>query len=732
MCIIDLIILSTFSILKIFLVFSQNKLVRDAMDVQEFDFGDVERATNYFSEKNVIREGSLGKVYKGELLRPGGRVTYAFKRLRTRGRDVTLELFKYLSKIKHENIYSPVGYCVEKNVAKEKLKWEVLIYEFPSRGSLDLYLSKEELTWLKRLNICLGVVRGLSYLHDVGLVHGNLMSKNILLDDNWEAKLANFNLAQGFEVVFSRGECWLSFSSGRLIVDDIVHWHYRTGDPTEDIYSLGTVLFQALCGKPTPTREYMGNHFLSSFARFYYAEGTFRDIIDPTLRKQMSQKSFDIFSAISYRCLHHERPKIHEIVNKIEEALEHQLEFENVLVVAEQKRSFQQQQLKIPLKEIQLATNGFHADHLIGRGGFGGVYKAELLHLDVRNYVKMNNSHRQSIVENFAYQRIKSKVAVKKLDNRYGQGTKQFLQEIEVLSVLNHQNIVPLLGFCDEDGEMILVYEYASNGSLDRHIGKIGKVYGHTWAQRLQICLDVAHGLKYLHEMDIIHRDIKSANILIGDTQEGMIGDFGLSRVKKNTNVEFSVTDVAGTPGYVEPKYARTGMVSKQTDIYSLGVVLLEVFCGRLAISPTLGDDPEYLLHQAKRHFQQKTFNQMIDPYLNEEFEKSRAISENTSVFHSIIIFAEITYKCLHNDQAHQLTMADVVKELKKAWAIYHVSRYFFHNDLKGIFTEERVEMLSTEIIQRDITDYTNFTDFTTGKAFLHDYKRLFKWFWNR
>ncbi|KAJ9565750.1 hypothetical protein OSB04_001716 [Centaurea solstitialis] len=653
------------------------------MGFKRFDYEDIKQATNNFAEDNIIGIGSSGKVYQGKLLRPEGLVTYAFKRIESHGRSGNLKLYMYLSKIKHENICSFVGICMDTPTT------EVLVFEFPSRRSLDLYLSTAELTWLKRLKICLGVARGLSYLHgDKGIVHHNVKITNILLDDNWQAKI-NFGNADWEE--------YTTLHNPIGTIDNIDPWYFESGFLTKesDIYSLGMVLFEVLCRKPTSTTsdDSVIVEPLSKLARQHYENGTLTEIIDPILRKQMSPNSFDIFSAISYRCRQwdrEKRPKILEIVKKIEEALGHQLEFEKVSAV-ELKRSFQQH-LKIPLKEIHFATNGFHANHLIGWGGFGGVYKAELLHLDVRKYVKMDDFHRQSIVENSTYPRRKSKVAVKKLDSRYGQGRKQFLQEIDVLSLLNHQNIVPLLGFCDEDGEMILVYEYASNGSLDRHIGKFGKVYSHTWAQRLQICLDMAHGLNYLHEMDIIHRDIKSANILIGHAQEVMIGDFGLSRTKKNPDVEYSITDVAGTAAYVEPKYARTGMLTKQTDIYSLGVVLLEVFCGRLVVSPTLGDDPEYLLHEAKRHFQQKTFNQMIDPYLNEEFEKSCAISGNTSFSDSINTFVEITYKCLHDDQAHHLTMKDVVKELKKASTIFH---------------GEGMEMLSTEPTKLDTNNFT-------------------------
>ncbi|GKC01907.1 phloem protein 2-like protein [Tanacetum coccineum] len=256
----------------------------------------------------------------------------------------------------------------------------------------------------------------------------------------------------------------------------------------------------------------------------------------------------------------------------------------------------------IPSKEIYSATNG----------GFGGVYKAKLFHFDVRK--------------------------------------------------LKHRNLVSLLGFCDHDGDMILVYEHASNGSLDKCINNRRRVYSHTWAQRLQICLDVAHGLSYLHNLGIIHRDIKSANILLGRNLEGVIGDFGLSRTSKHQSVEFSMTNVAGTPAYIDPKYFRTGKLTKQSDIYSFGVVLWEVLCGRLAILPKIGDDQEYLLHLATHHFIQNKLNLIIDPQLKEEFVKSSSIP---------------------------------VKELKRAWTFHVAGVEMFSlniiNSATSGFSEEHV-----------------------------------------
>ncbi|PWA60205.1 protein kinase-like domain-containing protein [Artemisia annua] len=513
-----------------------------------------------------------------------------------------------------------------------------------------------------------------------------------------------------------------------------------------DIHSLGIVFFEVLCGRRAFDTEYdSGSQYLMKLVEQSYKEGKLDEIIDPFLRSQMAPDSLRTFSNIAYQCCNkyrEQRPNIDHILQELEQAVELQLKFEELALVHEleqavalqlkfeelalvhvddgvegipmvqdeyykvddgvegipmvQDEYYKEKNLEhwiIPLKEIFSATNGFCNDHRIGGGGFGGVYKAKLFHFDVRKYVKINGS------QNFStrgggfggYPRRRSTVAIKKLDSRYGQGKREFLQEIEVLSRLKHRNLVSLLGFCDHDGDMILVYEHASNGSLDNCINNRRRV---TWAQRLQICLDVAHGLSYLHNLGIIHRDIKSANILLGRNLEGVIGDFGLSRTSKHQNVEFSITNVAGTPAYIDPKYFRTGELTKQSDIYSFGVVLWDVLCGRLAILPTIGDDQEYLLHSARRHFEKNELNLIIDPQLREEFEKSSSNPGNKNFEDSIKTFAAIAYDCL-DAKAKQLTMDDVVKELKKAWTFHVIGVEMFSlntiNSATSGFSEEHV-----------------------------------------
>lgn len=714
--------------------FFKRKVPTSGTDIMSFDhlrirLKDIKRATNNFGPEYYIGRGEFGKVYKGQLLRGKDLFTFAFKRLDNRlGQGSPSPNFWeeiiMLSRYTHENLVSLVGFCDEKGE-------RILVYEFLARGSLDRYLSTTKLSWSMRLQICICVARGLNYLHNPQgsqqrVLHGNIKSANILLDEDWHAKIADFGLIKfglGNNIIFTT-----TIEGVTIGYLDPLYLSMGFLTIESDIYSFGVVLFEVLCGRLAVTRDRDGVTYLTELIYRHYLGGTLVDIIDPNLRGQMNKDSFDIYSAIAYQCLRfnrEERPTVLEIVEELEKSLlalqqvgevvkerppfEYDFTFEDDLYkvgeVAKERPTDEDdfykkenlEHLKIPLSEILSATNKFHVDHCIGWGGFGGVYKAELFHSDVRKYVEENGSNQVSMVELYGYPRRKSKVAVKRLDSAVGQGKKEFLQEIKVLSRLNHENLVSLLGFCDENDEMILVYEYASNGSLDKCIQNIQKGYSTPWQKRLQICLDMAHGLNYLHNLHVIHRDMKSGNILLGNNWEGKIGDLGLSRISKHANSQFSKTNVVGTPVYLDPNYVRTGEVSKQSDIYSIGVILLEVLLGRLAKPVVFGDDQEHLVHMAERHYKQKQLILYIDRHLKAEIEKSSSTKDNDNISDSINTFIEITHQCLHctqNDD-HQLTMEMVVNELKRALIFHSTGVETFSlesiNNATNCFSEECV-----------------------------------------
>uniref|UniRef100_A0A251SXU1 Putative death-associated protein kinase 1 n=1 Tax=Helianthus annuus TaxID=4232 RepID=A0A251SXU1_HELAN len=294
------------------------------------------------------------------------------------------------------------------------------------------------------------------------------------------------------------------------------------------------------------------------------------------------------------------------------------------------------QHLKIQLEDITSATDNFNDDNCIGRGGFGKVYKGELSHSKGR-----------------------STVAIKRLDRRHGQGIPEFLKEITTLSGYRHENLISLLGFCYQGDEMILVYDYASRGSLDRYLN----LPHLTWLQRLKICLDAAQGLRYLHDprgthQRIIHCDVKSSNILLDDNWNGKVSDFGLSKMgPANEQQSVIVTMAAGTFGYIDPLYWMTNILTKESDVYSFGIVLFEVLCGRLCCTYSNGRLQQNLVRTWIESYEEKKLNDIIfkDTAI-EPLEQS-----------ALETFSDIAYRCLKESREDRPRMVEVVTELETA-----------------------------------------------------------------
>jgi serine/threonine protein kinase len=211
---------------------------------------------------------------------------------------------------------------------------------------------------------------------------------------------------------------------------------------------------------------------------------------------------------------------------------------------------------RISYKDLHAATRGFR--DAIGQGGFGRVYHGVL------------------------QRPVNAEVAVKKVSHDSRQGLREFVSEIASMSRLRHRNLVQLLGYCRRRGELVLVYDYMVNGSLDRHLFDAGKP-ALSWEQRGKIVRDVAAGLLYLHEgweQVVVHRDIKSANVLLDADMNGKLSDFGLARLYDHGSNP-QTTHVIGTLGYLAPEMSKTGKATTSTDVFAFGAFLLEVACGR-------------------------------------------------------------------------------------------------------------------------------------------------------
>ncbi|KAJ0736028.1 putative protein kinase RLK-Pelle-LRR-I-1 family [Helianthus annuus] len=458
-----------------------------------------------------------------------------------------------------------------------------------------------------------------------------------------------------------------------------------------DVFSFGVVLFEVLFGREASIPN-VDNWYFARMARAHYEERKLDDLIDPVLRKQMNVQSLNMFAEIAYCCIKEQRsqrPDMNTMRTRLERALELQRKHEQSTVAAVEGTTSNHfkgkslDHLRLRLNDIELATNKFSETCYIGSGGYGMVYKAELDHFDGMNSPKIEEKNKGE------FRKKHGCVAIKRLHNRVDtQGEQGFVSEIETLSNCKHRNIVSLLGFCDEGRELILVYEYVAKGSLDDYLGNMDGMTNLVWAQRLQICLDIAHGLNYLHtHIDgkpmIIHPDIKSANILLDDNWVAKIADFGLSKLQRanQQGTTLITNNIAGTEVYLDPEYKNTGKLKKESDIYSFGVVLFEVLCGRLAYDEIYGGGG--LPSVARQRFNEGTLKGMVDPKLMEADEIISMLRGGVNQ-DSLETFSKIAHQCLAETQSRRPTMEVIIKELEKALN-FQKSKENQHMSLKAI-----------------------------------------------
>ncbi|KAJ6891087.1 LEAF RUST 10 DISEASE-RESISTANCE LOCUS RECEPTOR-LIKE PROTEIN KINASE-like 1.1 isoform X1 [Populus alba x Populus x berolinensis] len=282
--------------------------------------------------------------------------------------------------------------------------------------------------------------------------------------------------------------------------------------------------------------------------------------------------------------------------------------------------------------ELEEATNNFDSKHELGDGGFGTVY-----------YGKLRDGR---------------EVAVKRLYEHNRKRIKQFMNEIQILTRLRHKNLVTLYGCTScSSRELLLVYEYIPNGTVADHLhhdrAKSGSL---TWTIRMRIAIETATALAYLHATDIIHRDVKTNNILLDNNFCVKVADFGLSRLFPNDVTHIS-TAPQGTPGYLDPEYHQCYQLTAKSDVYSFGVVLIELISSMPAVDMTRNQHEINLATLAMNKIQKCAFDELIDPYLgcksDEEIKRM-----TTSV-------AELAFLCLQQGKEIRPCMNEVLKELK-------------------------------------------------------------------
>ncbi|CAN7051478.1 unnamed protein product, partial [Brassica rapa subsp. trilocularis] len=331
---------------------------------------------------------------------------------------------------------------------------------------------------------------------------------------------------------------------------------------------------------------------------------------------------------------------------------------------------------RFTIEKIKSATNDFEKELIVGVGGFGPVYKGRI---DDGTTL----------------------VAVKRLEISSNQGAKQFDTELEMLTMLRHIHLVSLIGYCEDENEMVLVYEYMPHGTLRDHLYKRNKAFDPplSWTRRLEICIGAARGLQYLHtgaKHMIIHRDIKTTNILLDENYIAKVSDFGLSKVGPTSASQTHVsTVVKGSFGYLDPEYYRRQVLTEKSDVYSFGVVLFEVLCCRPVKLENFPREEADLVRWVKSNYKNGTVDQIVDADLTADI---------TPV--SLEKFCEIAVRCVQDRGTERPPMNDVVWALEFALQLHEAATN--KNGVDSLDLPTRGEVGTTTEGEDDLFSTTN------------------------
>ncbi|KAK0605295.1 hypothetical protein LWI29_025151 [Acer saccharum] len=493
-----------------------------------FSYKTLYKATKGFKDSEVIGEGGFGKVYRGVL--PSSDEHVAVKKVsHDSGKQGTKQFVAEIvsmGRLRHRNLVQLRGYCRKKGEL-------LLVYEYMPNGSLDkvLYSNiRSNLNWFQRIRILRGVACGLLYLHEGWeqvVLHRDIKAGNVLLDADLNGKLGDFGLARLYDHNSIPQTTHIVGTVGYLAPELA-----RTGHATTstDVYAFGAFMFEVACGR-RPIE--LGKVDLVDCVIDCWSRGAIVDASDPRLEVVL------VLITVGGAVYVVRKRKYEEVYEDWE-------------------RDYSPH--RFSYKTLYKATKGFKDSEVIGEGGFGQVYRGVLPSSD-------------------------EQVAVKKVSHDSRKGMKQFVAEIVSMGRLRHRNLVQLRGYCRRKGELLLVYDYMPNGSLDKVLYSNVRA-NLNWFQRIRILRGVACGLLYLHEeweQVVLHRDIKAGNVLLDADLNGKLGDFGLARLYDHDSIP-QTTHLVGTVGYLAPELVRTGQATTSTDVYAFGAFMLEVACGRRPI----------------------------------------------------------------------------------------------------------------------------------------------------
>ncbi|XP_034696177.1 uncharacterized protein LOC117922232 isoform X2 [Vitis riparia] len=664
---------------------------------QHLTYSEIERITENFQKE--LGKGASAIVYHGHL---SNGTEVAVKKL-SPSSILGSKQFKteaqLLTRVHHKNLVSLFGYCDEGSNM-------VLIYEYMAKGNLKAYLSgktEAALSWEQRLRIAIDAAQALEYLHNgcnPPIIHRDVKTENILLNEKLQAKVADFGWSKSMPV---EGGSYVSTAivgtPGYLDPE-----YHRNSVPNEktDVYSFGIVLLELISSRPAIIKITEDNRCnITYWVRPIIAKGDIRMIVDPRLQGKFETNSArraieTAMSCVSFsstdrptmsdiivelrECLKivmtHERTKEGHASVGIEAAMTVQESFngnQDFLTTGSNAKAEEKEKEKDEKKKKKKKKNFIGpavtsiTSVLVPSGALAslGKSKKKWPHAKDKSYsevARITNNFQQVIgCGAFAsvylgYLSDGTEVAVKLLSSST-RGSQDLQTEAQLLTRIRHKNLVSLHGYHDEGSIIALIYEYMVKGSLRKYLSDENEVVL-SWKQRIGIALDVAQGLEYLHDgcnPPIIHRDIKSANILLNEKLQAKVGDMGSSRslpIDDLTNVS---TVVVGTVGYLDPEYFQSNRASMKSDVYSFGVVLLELVSGQPALIKSTNGITDHLINWVRPLIERREIRGIVDPRLNGDFDISSAWKA-----------VETAMACVRFSSVDRPTMSDIVYELKE------------------------------------------------------------------
>ncbi|KAJ8548878.1 hypothetical protein K7X08_029859 [Anisodus acutangulus] len=675
---------------------------------RQFSLDEMVRATNNFDPQLVIGSGGYGTVYKGDI--DGGETTVAVKRLKSGSRQGENEFWteiKMLSTHCHENLLSLVGYSYE---GQEML----LVYDYMPRGSLADHLFKMDmsshdnihsLSVEQRLKIAIGAARGLDFLHTSQdrVIHRDVKSSNILLDENWVSKISDFGLSkmgpenESATHVSTQVKGTFGYLDQEYFLTNRLTWK-------TDVYAFGVVLFEVLSGRPAvDIRLPEEQHALAGWAKECIKEGEVNKLIDQNLAGPISSTCLKAFVGIAAKCLDdhpHERPPMFIVVKSLELALVFQQSAADGIISFDDT-STPQSKVEAERASIKEGRNGGHIAKRSASSrtkvkskdtslqiaslrwwDFLGLFpkvppktKASptqpqgLHHFSLHEIQKATKDFHESLkigflgADNAYVGFIKGRsVAIRRshtAESRLNMAS-ELQAKTEMSPLPSHVNMVSLIGFCRNVTEMILVYDYAARGTLHNYLRDPDKNLL-PWKQRLEICIGAAEGLNYLRsilKITVLHRIFDSSYILLDENWVAKVSEVSWSKTK-GINKAGAIHE----RGYLDSDYLRDERLTEKSYVYSLGLVLFEMLCGNEALDQWL-DQGQVSLAQWIKTCSMTVTSRWIHPCLVGRISPD-----------CFELFVKTAINCLHDEGNKRPSMSDIITSLKEALKLQEAAK---------------------------------------------------------